>query len=441
MNQEPNSPHFRRNHATEAEHRRGTLIQLTGGASRSWFLVMSLRLDIVCFSFLLALSAVPTRAQEAPIRGFLSVEPFELRLESLVRVEPFRESWRMEGDSIGSVAREAVLENLATLFESGVNLTSPGKTITFSERSFRFVVPDLEKGFVEDERENIPVNEALVGMTLSSTVQGINDLEIEWLWFAPGQTELVLEIASRGKPSARKLTPDSSKTTWKLGEALTLPTLQTIPGITRIEHRPLQHLIYLSLAMLLYAAYVVIRDKTKSPSWVGFLLVGGIAVGGLSLKVHTEEIVVPDSAVVEDVIYALLRNTYHAFDFRDESAIYDTLEASVTGPLLEEVYLEMRKSLELESKGGPRVRVYEIALRDCKEVGSGGLASGSFQTRADWVTIGEVTHWGHTHERTNKYEAEMTVSAIDDTWKISGLTLLNEERIQKISRRPADTQP
>ena len=128
---------------------------------------MSLRLDIVCFSFLLALSAVPTRAQEAPIRGFLSVEPFELRLESLVRVEPFRESWRMEGDSIGSVAREAVLENLATLFESGVNLTSPGKTITFSERSFRFVVPDLEKGFVEDERENIPVNEALVGMTLS----------------------------------------------------------------------------------------------------------------------------------------------------------------------------------------------------------------------------------------------------------------------------------
>lgn len=402
---------------------------------------MSLRLVTVCFFSLVVLSAVPSRAKEAPIRGFLSVEPFELRLESLVRVEPFRESWRMEGDAIGPDARQAVLEKLATLFESGVNLKSPGKIITFSERSFRFVVPDLEKGFVEDERENIPVSEALVGMTLSSTVEGISELEIEWLWYAPGQAELVLEIASRGKPSARKLTPDSTKTTWKLGESFALPTLQTIPAINRIEHRPSPYLISLSLAMLLYAAYVVIRDKTKSPRWVGFLLVGAIALGGFSLKMKTEEIVIPDSAVVEDVIYALLRNTYHAFDFRDESAIYDTLEASVTGPLLEEVYLEMRKSLELESKGGPRVRVYEIALRDCKEIGSSGLASGSFQTKADWVTIGEVTHWGHTHERTNKYEAKMTVSAIDDTWKISGLTLLNEERIQKISRRPAVTQP
>jgi hypothetical protein len=416
-------------------------IQLTGGASRSWFPWMFPRPVIACFLFLVALAPVPSQAQDAPIRGFLSVEPFELRLESLVRVEPFRESWRMEGDSIGFSARQAVLDNLATLFESGVNLKSPGKTIAFTERSFRFVVPDPEKGFVEDERQNIPISEALVGMTLSSTVEGIDGLEIEWLWFAPGQTELVLEIASRGKPSARKLTPDSSKTSWKLDDSVALPTLQTIPGITSVERRPLKYLIFLGLAMLLYAGFVVIRDKTKAPSWTGLLLVGGIVVGGLALKVRTREIIVPETVVVEDVVYALLRNTYHAFDFRDESAIYDTLEASVTGPLLEEVYLEMRKSLELESKGGPRVRVYEIALRDCKEIGTGGLETGSFRTKADWVTIGEVTHWGHTHERTNKYEAEMTVSAIDDTWKISGLTLLNEERIQKISRRPAETQP
>src|SRR5690606_12694805 len=101
--------------------------------------------------------------------------------------------------------------------------------------------------------------------------------------------------------------------------------------------------------------------------------------------------------------------TYHAFDFRDESAIYDTLEKSIMGPLLERVYLEMRSSLELESSGGPRVRVYEIAMRECRNLNVSDADESTFRAFAEWVTVGEVTHWGHTHERTNKYEAEVAV--------------------------------
>jgi hypothetical protein len=63
------------------------------------------------------------------------------------------------------------------------------------------------------------------------------------------------------------------------------------------------------------------------------------------------------------------------------------------------------------------------------------MATGGFRTKAEWVTIGEVTHWGHTHERTNRYEAEIALVALDETWKISGLELLNEERVQKVSRQ------
>jgi len=204
-----------------------------------------------------------------------------------------------------------------------------------------------------------------------------------------------------------------------------------------VERRPVRYLIFAGIAMLIYAGVVVIQRKTKSPAWVGWLIVSGVAVSFLALKVRTYEVVLPENAAVEDIVYSLLRNTYHAFDFRDESAIYDTLESSVSGPLLEKVYLEMRESLELESTGGPRVRVYEIALRQCEDLKDGSLSEGEFKTRAEWVTIGEVTHWGHTHERTNKYEAAMTVSAVDNTWKISALDLLNEERIQKMSRRVA----
>ena len=376
-------------------------------------------------------------AVDEAIRGFVSVEPFEFRLEALVRVEPFREAWRMETDALGPVEQQAVLENLQTLFESGVNVKVPGAVPVYNERIVRFIVPDVEKGFIPDERDSIPLSEALVGLTFSAEARGISEMELEWLWFAPGQERLVVEIASRGKPSARALTPTENKTVWKQSGEAALPALQDIPGLETGETRPLRYLLYAGLAMVLSAGVVVIRRKTKSPAWVGWLIVGGVVTVFLSLKVRVREVVVPGGAAVEDIVYALLRNTYHAFDFRDESMIYDTLEASVTGPLLEEVYLEMRESLELESSGGPRVRVYEIALRECKETGSGGLARGQFRTRAEWVTIGEVTHWGHTHERTNRYEAEMTVSAADDTWRISALDLLNEERVQKISRREA----
>ena len=186
--------------------------------------------------------------------------------------------------------------------------------------------------------------------------------------------------------------------------------------------------------MVLAAAGIVLRRKTKSPPWVGWLVVGGIAVVLVSLRYRTTEVKRPAETAAEELVYALLRNTYHAFDFRDESSIYDTLEASVTGPLLEKVYLEMRGSLELENAGGPRVRVHEIALRECRPLAGGDLAPGAFRTRAEWVTVGEVSHWGHTHERTNRYEAEMEVIPAGKRWKISALNLLDEERIQKVSR-------
>ena len=55
------------------------------------------------------------------------------------------------------------------------------------------------------------------------------------------------------------------------------------------------------------------------------------------------------AALVEN----LLKNIYHAFAFRDESTIFDTLAVSVEGPLLEELYLEAVRDAK-EEEGGAR---------------------------------------------------------------------------------------
>lgn len=383
--------------------------------------------------------ATPLVAQEAPeaVRGFVSVEPFEFRLEALVKVSAYRDSWRLQGDAIGPEEKQSVLDRLVALLESGVKVTIPGKDLAFTDRTVGFIVPDAEKGFVPDEREFIPIDEALVGLTRASSARGVSAFDLEWLWFAPGQERLVLEIASRGKPSARLLSLSENKANWKLAGEEIVPALRPVPDPETESRRPLRLLVLPGGLLLVFAALVVLRRGTSTPAWVGWIVVGGLGLGISGLRYEKSQLTVPADAALEDLVHALLRNIYHAFDFREESAIYDILEKSVSGPLLEEVYLEMRSSLELESSGGPRVRVYEIALRECQEVPGAEPASGSFRTRAEWVTIGQVTHWGHTHERTNRYEAEITLVALDRRWRISELDLLDEERLQKVSRQMA----
>jgi len=43
--------------------------------------------------------------------------------------------------------------------------------------------------------------------------------------------------------------------------------------------------------------------------------------------------------------------------------------------------------------------------------------------------MGSVTHWGHTHFRTNEYRAKYAVEPRGDSWKITGVNILQYSRI------------
>ena len=46
---------------------------------------------------------------------------------------------------------------------------------------------------------------------------------------------------------------------------------------------------------------------------------------------------------------------------------------------------------------------------------------------AKWTATGSMGHWGYI--RKNQYEANISAEPVDDAWKISGLELLAEKRI------------
>jgi hypothetical protein len=134
-----------------------------------------------------------------------------------------------------------------------------------------------------------------------------------------------------------------------------------------------------------------------------------------------------DPTRAEAAVGGLLHNLYRAFDFRDEDTVYDVLSQSVMGDLLTDVYLETRRGLELASQGGARVKVKQVDMLNVESTPLRGRAG--FLAKCKWKVMGSVGHWGHIHQRTNQYEAELTVTPANGTWKISALDLLQEERV------------
>ncbi len=133
-----------------------------------------------------------------------------------------------------------------------------------------------------------------------------------------------------------------------------------------------------------------------------------------------------DAVRLQDVVGKLLHNVYRAFDYRGEEVIYDVLARSVSGELLTDIYLETQSSLELASQGGARVKVKDVEMISTVLKDRDG---NRLTLVSEWVVTGSVGHWGHVHQRINSYQAKLEISEIDSKWKLTGLEILQEQRL------------
>jgi hypothetical protein len=131
-------------------------------------------------------------------------------------------------------------------------------------------------------------------------------------------------------------------------------------------------------------------------------------------------------AQAESIVEQLLTNVYRSFDFRQENAIYDQLALSVSGDQLTEIYLDQRRALELENRGGARARVETVKVLDIESVQTTKRGA---DITARWNVSGSVNHFGHTHYRQNAYHATLQLIPVDGVWKIIGIDVYEEKRI------------
>ena len=62
----------------------------------------------------------------------------------------------------------------------------------------------------------------------------------------------------------------------------------------------------------------------------------------------------------------LLQNIYRAYDYGDQSDVYDALAHSVNGPLLDELFLKIQSGLRMKEQGGAIANVQEVRIVSIK---------------------------------------------------------------------------
>jgi hypothetical protein len=288
----------------------------------------------------------------------------------------------------------------------------------------------LRTSTVIDPPRDLDLISATLGAIFVHPTTGYPEkVDLTWTLFTPRIERIPAAATDEAGPLPSFLAPDDNVLTWQ--NFLKNPTM---PGLIEIAAPPPGLLRFVAWAGWLCAvilAVVVARGALALARGRGSRRQLALVAAGLVLVTLGSFAAMQGASVSDDhageIITALLRNVYHAFDYRDESAIYDMLERSVTGELLTQTYLETRRGLELASQGGARAKVKQVELL---EVDSRRLSGGrGFSARCTWNVSGSVGHWGHIHQRTNQYQAELTVLPEAGGWKITDLQLLSEERL------------
>jgi hypothetical protein len=373
------------------------------------------------------------RQYDAPMNAFLYVEPYEVRAEVIVRPADVQQWIDLGLEGVRTIPVDVQYElkqSVAAFLGDHLNMTVDGVPVDPELDRVNFLRRTLRTSTVIDPPEPMDTIAATLGVIWVWPTEGLpQEAALTWDLFSPRIQRVPAAATDEAGPLRFFLVPDDNVLWWK--NFLKNPT---VPTLAEVEPPPgLLARGAWWLAWLLGGAFLVVTARQLvrvsgggSAPGRGWAVAGGLlAASALALALAWQARMSDERA--GEVVGALLHNIYRAFDFRSEETIYDMLDRSVAGDLLTETYLETRRGLELASQGGARAKVKEIELLEVAPRRRRGEPG--FVARCRWNVAGAVGHWGHVHTRKNQYEAELTVEPIDGSWKVTGLEVLQEERI------------
>jgi len=374
------------------------------------------------------------RKYDSPMNVFLYVEPFEVRKEFVVRpldLARFTELDIEPHASIPADRRNELLQSIAAYLKTRAPVTIDGEEAEPILDRIHFLKRGLRMTRVVTPDEPIDGTSAMVGAIYVYPVDGIpKDVRLRWDLFDDRITRVPAAATDEAGPMPYFLLAEQPELHWVnyLKGDLSPNQLDVEQPKSTLSVSATSLAAWLAAIVLFVAA--IRRRSSRGAVLAALLGAAGWLVppAGPSFQIPVPTSVrAPSAAEVRPTLHALLYNIYRALDFRDEEVVFDRLEQSLAGDILEQVYLEMRQGLRLENQGGARVRVREVDVVGVSP--EEPSQPDTLRYRTKWNATGTVGHWGHTHVRTNAYDALVTLAQIGDRWKIAGIEILEEQRV------------
>ncbi len=394
------------------------------------------------------------RWQQSGVRSFLYIEPYEVRHEILVRVKDLS-AWMDLGlkgkDFIEIEELEPLKKRAGEFFLARENVTIDGERLKPILDRTSFIKYTMMRTIFLDQPERMPLNTAMLGVIITYITEGIpQQVTAGWDLFSDRIQKVPVIAEDPAGPFPSYLTPHDSVHRWtNFLKKYEIPQVREVSVADTLPQQKIPLGTLGCLALLVpVGLQVKKRWRSGNPLGVPLGLAGVLIAGSILLYPYTKVAVgrpgILGGGIKKDtasvILHSLLKNVYRSFDFRGESDVYDRLALSVSGDLLEKIYLQNRRSFEVKQAGGARARVKEVEIEDV-EVKRPDDRPRALLLTSKWTATGTVGHWGHIHIRKNRYAANVTVEPVEGAWKIMGLELLEEERIDQYGQPQAGQSP
>ena len=380
----------------------------------------------------------PSLAQEASppiLTGALYLDAWQLEKEFVVSPLALQE-WLDLGITAESKLtperRKGMKSKIGEFLATKCPVTIKDEVVEFTLDRLHFIEPNDKEFVLIDADSVVSARDIRISAVFAAPNTDLKEaVQVFWNLFPADVSYVPVNVADILGTRVFKLTKFAPtinvRGRYEIG-AREAPQAPPPPEIRIIE------IPWLTILLIVCAIPVIIRlvrsEKTNPRALVLLLvLAGGAAVARKHLVLPLGPFDTADAMEEEEsslILDRLLRGVYHAFDYRDPGKQYDVLSKVVGGEALTPIFLEIQRTLESRQRDGARVRVNNLRVEHSRP---GPLDDRlGFEAECSWEVSGRVGHWGHFHDRTNHYRATFVVEPIEETWKITGLTLHSRDR-------------
>lgn len=365
-----------------------------------------------------------------PILSYTSIEPFEIRHEILVKARtalemldsPLAKMTEIPVDSLASVQ-----DRIVALFAANISLQIDDMEEEPILSRADFVSLGMAGVIIRSEPVAESVRDGIIGVSFVYETETLaDDLALDWELFPENLEKIDATTIDPFGGANFILTPDDPVLRWESSISG-----YTVPQVEEIAIKnPRLPLISLLIFMMAITLWLLSKKFSIKRYWVFIFLAIGFVLYPFvrsPLDVAFIKQWKPSNQRSADILNGLLTNVYRSFDYRNESDVYDRLAISVMGDQLTQTYIEQRKGLEIENRGGAKAKVNDVEVLEVFDVKSG--LKDNFGIEVEWKIDGSVSHFGHMHYRQNRYRAIIWITPENGNWKIERMEMLDEERL------------